>query len=105
MIVLTPAAGVLADRLPRRLIITVTQIVQAAAAFALWGLYVGDSLTAWRIVGLVFLGGIAGGFQLAAWQAFIPTLVPRAQLVEAVRLNSLKFTVSRALGPSVGPCW
>ena len=102
VIVLTPAAGVLADRLPRRLILTVTQLVQAAAAFALWLLYVADHLTAWRIVGLVFLGGIAGGFQLAAWQAFIPTLVPRAQLVEAVRLNSLQFTVSRALGPSVG---
>ena len=102
VIVLTPAAGVLADRLPRRRIRTVTQLVQAAAAFALWLLYVGDRLTAWRIVGLVFLGGIAGGFQLAAWQAFIPTLVPRAQLVEAVRLNSLQFTVSRAFGQSVG---
>lgn len=102
MIVLTPVAGVLADRLPRRVILTVTQLVQASAAFALWILYLGDSLTAWRIVGLVFLGGIAGGFQMAAWQAFVPTLVPRAQLVEAVRLNSLQFTVSRALGPSVG---
>ncbi|MEO8694255.1 MAG: MFS transporter [Acidimicrobiales bacterium] len=102
MMVLTPVAGVLADRLPRRLILTVTQIVQAAAAFALWLLYLGDSLTAWRIVGLVFVGGIAGGFQMAAWQAFVPTLVPRTQLVEAVRLNSLQFTVSRALGPSVG---
>ena len=102
MIVLTPVAGVLADRLPRRLILSVTQIVQAAAAFALWGLYLTDSLTLWRIVGLVFLGGIAGGFQVAAWQAFVPTLVPRAQLIEAVRLNSLQFTVSRALGPSIG---
>ena len=102
MIVLTPVAGVLADRLPRRVILTVTQLVQSAAAFALWLLYLGDNLTSWRIVGLVFIGGIAGGFQMAAWQAFVPTLVPRAQLVEAVRLNSLQFTVSRALGPSVG---
>ena len=102
MTVLTPVAGVLADRLPRRLILIVTQLVQAAAAFALWLLYLSDSLTAWRIVGLVFVGGIAGGFQMAAWQAFVPTLVPRSQLVEAVRLNSLQFTVSRALGPSIG---
>ena len=102
MTVLTPVAGVLADRLPRRLILIVTQIVQAAAAFALWLLYLSDSLTSWRIVGLVFVGGIAGGFQMAAWQAFVPTLVPRSQLVEAVRLNSLQFTVSRALGPSIG---
>src|SRR5512134_664233 len=39
MIVLTPVAGVLADRLPRRVILTVTQLVQAAAAFVLWLLY------------------------------------------------------------------
>jgi MFS family permease len=102
MVVLTPIAGVLADRLPRRLIITVTQLVQAAAAFALWLLYLGDDLTSWRIVGLVFVGGVASGFQVAAWQAFVPTLVPRSQLVEAVRLNSVQFTVSRALGPSIG---
>ena len=102
MIVLTPVAGVLADRLPRKLILTVTQLVQAAAAFALWLLYLTDDLTSWRVVGLVFAAGIAGGFQVAAWQAFVPTLVPRAQLVEAVRLNSLQFTMSRALGPSVG---
>jgi MFS family permease len=102
MIVLTPVAGVLADRLPRRMIITVTQLVQASAAFMLWLLYLGDDLTTWRIVGLVFVGGVAGGFQMAAWQAFVPTLVPRSQLVEAVRLNSVQFTVSRALGPSVG---
>ena len=102
MVVLTPVAGVLADRLPRRMILTVTQLVQAAAAFALWGLYIADSLTPWRIVGLIFVVGIASGFQMAAWQAFVPTLVPRSQLVEAVRLNSLQFTVSRALGPSVG---
>jgi MFS family permease len=102
MVVLTPIAGVLADRLPRRLILTVTQLVQALAAFALWILYLGDDLTSWRIVGLVFVGGVASGFQVAAWQAFVPTLVPRSQLVEAVRLNSVQFTVSRALGPSVG---
>jgi MFS family permease len=102
MVVLTPIAGVLADRLPRRLILTVTQLVQASAAFALWILYLGDDLTSWRIVGLVFVGGVASGFQVAAWQAFVPTLVPRSQLVEAVRLNSVQFTVSRALGPSVG---
>jgi Na+/melibiose symporter-like transporter len=85
MIVLTPIAGVLADRLPRRLILTVTQLVQAAAAFALWVLHVGDDLTSWRVVGLVFVGGVAGGFQVAAWQSFVPTLVPRSQLVEAVQ--------------------
>ena len=102
MLVLTPVAGVLADRLPRRVILTVTQLVQAAVAFVLWILYIGDDLTPWRIVGLMFLTGIASGFQMAAWQAFVPTLVPRAQLVDAVRLNSLQFTVSRALGPSIG---
>ena len=59
MLVLTPVAGVLADRLPRRLILTVTQLVQAAVAFVLWILYLSDDLTPCRIVGLMFLTVIA----------------------------------------------
>jgi MFS family permease len=102
LMVLTPIAGVLADRLPRRLILVVTQIVQAVAAFVLWALHLSDALTPWRIVGLVFVGGIAGGFQIASWQSFVPTLVPREHLLDAVRLNSVQFTAARAIGPGVG---
>ena len=101
-IALTPIAGVLADRVSRRLVLIVTQLIQAVAALALWLLHLAGALTPWRIVAAVFAGGVASGFQVASWQSFVPTLVPRENLIEAVRLNSLQFTLSRAIGPTVG---
>ena len=76
-IVLTPIAGVLADRLPRKMVLVVAQAAQAAAAFVLWGLHLSDALTPWRIVVVSFATGVASGMSVASWQSFVPTLVPR----------------------------
>jgi MFS family permease len=100
--VLTPYAGVLADRLPRRLILGVTQSLQMVFAFVFFAVYKADLLTPWRVLGLLFCTGIISGIQMAAWQSFVPTLVPREHLVTAVRLNSVQFQASRAIGPMVG---
>lgn len=100
--VLTPYAGVLADRLPRRLILGITQTLQMVFAFAFFVVYKADLLTPWRVLGLLFCTGIISGIQMAAWQSFVPTLVPREHLVTAVRLNSVQFQASRAIGPMVG---
>lgn len=99
---LTPFAGLLADRASRRLILIVTQIAQMAVALGFFGLYVVDLLTPWRMMALLLLNGVVSGFQVAAWQSFVPTLVPREDLVDAVRLNSVQFQASRAIGPGIG---
>jgi len=44
---------------------------------------------------------VCGGFQTSTWQAFIPLLVPREEMLDAVKLNSVQFTLARALGPAV----
>jgi MFS family permease len=101
-LVLTPFAGVLADRVPRRTILIVTQAVALVAALGLWILYHLDELTPGRILLLLLVNGMASAFQISAWQAFIPTLVPRPLLLDAVRMNSVQFTASRAIGPGLG---
>jgi MFS family permease len=99
-VLLTPYAGVLADRMQRRVILIVTQTVQMAATFTLWALYTTGDISAAAIIGTGFVGGVATGFQTAAWQAFIPSLVPRDAMMDAVRLNSTQFTIARAVGPA-----
>jgi MFS family permease len=37
-----------------------------------------------------------------AWQAIVPEVIPRAQLPDAVSLNSAGFNLARALGPALG---
>jgi len=101
-LLLTPYAGVLADRVSRRLILQVTQIMQMTTAFALWGLYVGHVVTPAWIVSMGFVNGIAAGFQTAAWSSFVPLLAPPQDILQAVRLNSAQYTMARAIGPAFG---
>lgn len=99
-VVLTPYAGVLSDRMDRRKILLLTQSSTMLLTFALWGLYATGHITPLWIVGLGAATGVSGGFQSAAWQAFIPSLVPREEMLDAVKLNSVQFTLARALGPA-----
>ena len=101
-VILTPYAGVLADRVSRQTILQITQTVQMCMAFTMWGLYVSHVITPWWIIGLGFVNGVATGFQTSAWQSFVPLLVPADEMLQAVRLNSVQFTLARAIGPALG---
>jgi predicted MFS family arabinose efflux permease len=101
-LLLTPYAGVLADRVSRQAILKLTQAVQMLMALALWALYVSDVVTPGWIVVIGFVNGVATGFQTAAWQSFVPLLVPDSEMLQAVRLNSVQFTMARAIGPALG---
>lgn len=100
-VVLTPYAGVLADRMSRRKILIVTQSVQMVVGFVLFGWYQSGTLNPWGIVSCAFLAGCATGIQTAAWQSYVPLLVPPHLLLEAVKLNSAQYTLARALGPAL----
>lgn len=96
-----PLAGSLADRFPRKQVVLVTQSVMMALAFVLWGLWVSGEATPGLIVTNLFLSGIASGINITAWQSFVPQLVPRDLMLNALRLNSMQFTAARAFGPAV----
>jgi MFS family permease len=100
-VVLTPFAGVLADRRSRRKILMATQTSQMLVAFAMWGLWLSGHLTPWPVLALSLLNGLGTGVQTAAWQSFVPLLVPREDMLHAVRLNSMQFTMGRAIGPAM----
>jgi MFS family permease len=97
---LTPYAGVLADRVPRRTILIVTQTINMLTSLTLWLFYMTGHVNPWVIVGLNVFHGIAAGFQTSAWQSFVPMLVPEEDMIDAVRLNSVQFTLARAIGPA-----
>ncbi len=99
-VLLTPYAGVLTDRVSRQAIVLVTQTAQMVIAFGLWGLYTTGHITPWWIIGLGILNGCATGFQTSAWQTFVPLLVPEDEMLHAVKLNSVQFTMARAIGPA-----
>jgi MFS family permease len=100
-VLLTPYAGVLADRMSRRKILLYTQSLQMLCAFTLWTLYLTGSLSPMLIVTIGLVGGVATGFQTSAWQSYVPLLVPPEELLDAVKLNSVQFTLARAIGPGL----
>jgi MFS family permease len=96
-----PLAGALADRHDRRTIMLVSQVVLMVSALALWAIWVTGVATPMLIVACVVVGAFGAGITIAAWQAFVPQLVPPEAMVSAVRLNAMQFTGARAFGPAL----
>jgi len=94
--------GVIADRHDRRRLLTGSQYVQAFAAFSMAFLYWQGHITVWHIFALSFISGCGQAFGGPAYQAMIPSLVPKKDLTNAIALNSSQFNLSRVLGPSAG---
>jgi predicted MFS family arabinose efflux permease len=51
---------------------------------------------------LTFALGLGATMNGPAWQAIMPELVPRAELPQAIALNSVGFNLARAVGPALG---
>ena len=95
-------AGVLSDILDRRKFLIFVQIGLAGVSAALMLLALTGALSVTSLVALTFLGGVGAALMSPTWQSIVPELVPKAELKDAVALNSLGFNIARAIGPAVG---
>jgi MFS family permease len=102
MLLLGLIGGVVADRLPRRLVLAGSQILQCIGATMVAGLGLTGMLQVWHIVLASFLQGAAFAFNMPARQAFIAELVPRPQLANAAALNNAGQNLCRVVGPAIG---
>lgn len=100
-VVFGPLGGSLADRFDRRRVLVVTQLLLAATSVVMWLTWAAGLRSPWLVLGLVAVTGVVGGLNIPSWQAYVPSLVPREDLLSAVTLNSLQFNAARALGPAV----
>jgi predicted MFS family arabinose efflux permease len=98
---LGPWGGALADRVSKRGLIVRTQLAFLTCALVLLGLYWADLLSVWAMLAVMFVHGIVQAIDLPARLAFVPGLVGRADLSNAVALNSLLFNMARAIGPAL----
>ena len=98
---LGPLGGNLADRRDRRTVLLIGQSAAAVVALGLWAAWEFGLRSPVAIVAITALGGAAQGLTIPAWQAFVPSLVPLADLPSAISLNSLQFNAARAIGPAM----
>jgi predicted MFS family arabinose efflux permease len=93
--------GVLADRGDKRRILIATQIAMAAIAVSLALLIVTDLVQFWIIIVATMLTGILFGYDMPAYQAYLPELAPREKVSQVVALNSSAFHGTRMVGPAL----
>lgn len=94
--------GVFADRKSRRALLLTSQFIQMACAFILTALVYTHVVQVWHIWCLSFTVGVAQSFGGPAYSALIPTLVDKADITNAIALNSIQFNVARVIGPMLG---
>jgi MFS family permease len=105
--------GVIADRVPRRTLLIVTQSAMMMLAFLLAALVASGVVQPWHIVVIAFCLGIANAFDAPARISFVAELVDREDLTNAIALNGTMFNTAVVVGPAVaaavyaalGPAW
>jgi len=94
-------AGALADRFPKRRLILATQGVLCLQALTLAALVATGHVRYWHVGVLALVYGLANVLDMPSRQSFIVEMVGRADLVNAVALNSAAFNGARIVGPAV----
>ena len=96
-------AGVLSDRLDRRLIMLTADVGRALVVATLAALSIAGLLTFWQLVVLVGLYGIGTAFFIPAFDAIVPDVVPSDELPAANALDQFVRPIAlRLLGPALG---
>lgn len=99
---LGPLAGVLVDRWNRHRVLVVTQVLAMLQSLALAVLALSGHIAVWHVGALMVVQGLINAFDMPARQSFVVEMVEdRADLPNAIALNSSMFNGARLLGPSV----
>ena len=98
---LSTIGGTVADRYDRRRVVIATQSASMLLAFALAALTLTGHVRVWHIFVLAALLGAVNAFDIPARQSFIIEMVGKADLVNAIALNSSMFNGARIVGPAV----
>ena len=101
VLLLSPPAGVVADHQPRRRVLFVTNITMALAALLLAVLATAHRLDLTSLVLLSALSSAAMAFDSPTRQSWVPLLVDREYVGNAVGLNSVAFNAPAVIGPAL----
>jgi MFS family permease len=99
--VLGPWGGSLADRHPKRQLVATTQTAFLVNAVALTLVVASGFVEPVLLLALIAVNGVIQAVDLPARLAFVPDLVPKEDLINAVGLNSLVFNSARLVGPAL----
>ena len=97
---LSPLGGIVADRFSRHRVLVATQTASMLLALVLAALTLTGVAQAWHILVLSVLLGVVNALDIPARLSFFVETVERADLGNAVALNSLMFYAASVIGPA-----
>ena len=101
ILLLSPYAGAIADRFPKKRLLQLAQVLMAAPAVLLGLLAVTGLAEQWHVYAIALLFGIGTAFEAPVRQSFLAELVTPDDLPNAVGLNSASFNGGRIIGPGL----
>src|SRR5262245_12506243 len=101
-LLLGAVGGAIVDRVERRRLLISTQVLAMIQAFLFWALVYFDRIQFWHILVLVLFLGTVNTISQTARHSLINNLVPRADLMNAIALNSSLANLAKIAGPSLG---
>ncbi|MBE2316570.1 MFS transporter [Solirubrobacter sp. CPCC 204708] len=93
--------GLLADRMSKRTLLTVTQLSMVVPALTLFVLALTGAAEPWMVLALVLVRGSVLALDNPARQSFVVEIVGKDRVLNAVALNSVVVHCSRILGPAL----
>ncbi|MDO5286888.1 MAG: MFS transporter [Actinomycetia bacterium] len=96
---LTPVAGSVSDRFPKRTVMLVAQLFLLVDIVTLSVLSLSGALRLWHVFALATMDGVASAFDAPCRQAIVSEMVPPDKVSNAIGLNSTSFNAARLLGP------
>lgn len=101
ILLFSPVAGAISDNFSKRKVMLVSQSAMAFFATVMGIAVLTGHMELWHMFVLAFLSGTAAAVDAPARQAFVSEMVPKAQITNAVGLNSASFHSGRLIGPAV----
>jgi MFS family permease len=102
MLLLALIGGAITDRVAKRNLLLLTQVLAGTLALLLGLLVTTGTVQYWHVLVIAAMLGTVNAFYVPARQAFVAELVDKEALLNAVALNSAIFNGARVIGPAVG---
>jgi MFS family permease len=98
-LLLSPFAGVVADRYPRRRVLLMTNVATSLLSFVIFVLIATHHAPLWTLMITSGLAAATQSFDAPARQSWVPLMVPREYVGGAIGFNSVAFNAPSVVGP------
>jgi len=101
MTFVSPIAGALADRIPRKHMVILSQTGNVVMTLLLAGLDLAGVVHLWHLIGIGLVNGSLMALNMPSRQAMISEVVPEHKLMNAISLSNAAMNITSMAGPAL----